>query len=186
MNMKTKKAEKKIWNKLIIVNAVIIALVLVIGAMFIYMPFTDKNKSIRADILRERDKNVLIGKIRALSKYLKVYDKSVPKDEGVSWLLGEVSNMASKEHVEVPSIKPGNPEAYGLYTKLFVIVDVACTYNQLGRFIADIESSEKFLKVESVNIKRMDLDDKFEKDSGKFKAFDVKANIVISTIVSKG
>ena len=186
MNMKTKKIEKKTWNKLIIVNAVMIALVLVIGAMFIYMPFMNKNKSMRTDILRERDKNVLIGKIKALSKYLKVYDKSIPEDEGVSWLLGEVSNMASKEQVEIPSMKPGNPEAYGLYTKLFVIVEAACTYNQLGRFIADIELSEKFLKIESINIKRMDLDDKFEKGSGKFKAFDVKANIVISTIVPKG
>jgi Pilus assembly protein, PilO. len=186
MNMKTKKTEKKTWNKLIIINAVIVALVLVIGIMFIYKPFTDKNKSTRADILIERDKNILIGKIKALSKYLKVYDKSVPKDEGVSWLLGKVSGMASEERVEVPSIKPGNPEDYGLYTKLFVIVDVACTYNQLGRFIADIELSEKFLKIESINIKRMDLDDKFEKDSGKFKAFDVKANIIISTIVPKG
>jgi Tfp pilus assembly protein PilO len=184
--MKTKKTEKKIWNKLIIINVVMVALVLTVGAMFIYKPFADKNKSIRADILRERDKNVLIGKIKALGKYLKIYDKRIPKNEGVSWLLGVVSNMASKERVEVPSIKPGNPEDYGLYAKLFVIVDVACTYNQLGRFIADIELSEKFLKVESINIKRMDLDDKFEKDSGKFKAFDVKANIVISAIVPKG
>lgn len=185
MNMKIKKIEKKTWNKLIIVNAVIVALVLAIGAMFIYVPFTDKDKSLRVDILRERDKNILVGKIKALGKYLKIYDKRVPK-EGVSWLLGEVSNMASKEKVEVPSIKPGNPEDYGLYTKLFVIVEVTCTYSQLSRFIADMELSEKFLKIESINIKRMDLDEKFEKDYGKFKAFDVKANIVISTIVPKG
>jgi Tfp pilus assembly protein PilO len=186
MNIKTKKIEKKTWNKLIIVNAVMVALVLFIGIVFIYAPFANKNNSMRADILRERDKNVLIGKIKALSKYLKIYDKSIPEDEGVSWLLGEVSHMASKESVDVPSIKPGNPEAYGLYTKLFVIVDVACSYNQLGRFIADIELSEKFMKIESINIKRMDLDDKLEKDSGKLKAFDIKANIVISTIVPKG
>lgn len=183
--MKTKKTEKKTWNKLIIVNAVIIALVLAIGAIFIYLPFTNKNKMLRADILQQRDKNILIGKIKAMSKHLKVYDKRVPEGVGVSWLLGETSNIASKEHVEISSIKPGNPEDYGLYTKLFVIVDVASTYNQLGRFVAGIESSEKFLKVESINIKRMDLDDKFEEGSGKFKAFDVKANIVISTIVSK-
>jgi len=183
--MKTKKTENKTWNKLVIVNAIILVLVLVIGAVFIYLPFTNKNKMLRADILKERDKNILIGKIKAMSKYLKVYDKIVPKGAGVSWLLGETSNIASKEHVEISSIKPGNSEDYGLYTKLFVIVDVASTYNQLGRFVAGIESSEKFLKVESINIKRMDLDDKFKEGSGKFKAFDVKADIVISAIVSK-
>ena len=165
--MKTKKTEKKTWNKLIIVNAVIIALVLVIGAMFIYMPFTDKNKSMRANILIERDKNILIGKIKALNKYLKVYNKRIPEGGGVSWLLGEISSMASKENIEVSSIKPGNPDDYGLYTKLSVIVDATATYSQLGRFIAEIESSEKFLKVESVNIKRMDLDENFEKGSGR-------------------
>ena len=183
--MKTKKRETKAPDKLVILSAAIIAAVLVIGVTFIYMPFTDKNKSLRAEILKERDKNVLIGKIRALSKYLKVYDKRIVEAGGVSWLLGEVSNMASKEHIEVSSIKPGNPEDYGVYTKLFVIVDIASAYNQLGKFVAAVESSEKFLKVESVNIKRMDLDEKFERGSGKFKAFDVKANIVISTIVPK-
>lgn len=182
--MKTKKIEKKTWNKLVIVNVAIVVLVSVIGAMFIYIPFANKNKSLRTNILRERDKNILIGKIKALNKYLKVYDNRLPEGGSVSWLLGEISNMASKEHIEVSS-KQGNPEDYGSYTKLFVIVDAVSTYSQLGRFIAEIESSEKFLKVESVNVKRMDLDEKFEKGSGKFKAFDVKANIVISTIVSK-
>lgn len=183
--MKTKKRETKTPNKLVILNAAVIMLVLVIGVIFIYMPFTDKNKSLRADILKERDKNVLIGRIRALSKYLKVYDKRIPEAGGVSWLLGEVSNMASKEHIEISSIKPGSSEDYGVYTKLFVMVDIVSAYDQLGKFIASVESSEKFLKVEGINIKRMDLDEKFEKGSGKFKAFDVKANIVISTIVAK-
>lgn len=180
-----KKSEKQTGNKLIIVSAIIIVLVLAIGAMFIYLPFTHKNKFLRADILKERDKNLLIGKIKALSKYIKIYDKKIPNAEGVSWLLSEISNRASKERIELSSIKPGNPEIYGLYAKLSVIVDMTSTYNQLGKFIAGIESSEKFLKIESVNMKRMDIDEKFEKGSGKFKAFDIKTNIVISTIVLK-
>ncbi|MFA5388253.1 MAG: type 4a pilus biogenesis protein PilO [Candidatus Omnitrophota bacterium] len=185
--MKIKKidVEKKNWNKLVIFNVVMIAAALTVSIVFIYMPFSERNKSIRTDILKERDRNVLIGKIKALGKHLKVYDKRIHQGTGVSWLLGEISGMASKENIEISSIKPGNPEDYGLYTKLFVIVDITSNYNQFGRFIAAIESSEKFMKVESVNVKRMDLDDKFENGSGKFRAFDVKANIVISTIVPK-
>ena len=183
--MKTKIREINATNKLFIATAVIAVLTLVIGIVFIYAPFADKNKSLRVDILKERDKNILVGKIKALGKYIKVYDKRTPENGGVSWLLGEISNMASKERVEVSSIKPGNPEDYGLYTKLFVIVEIASTYNQLGSLISDIESSEKFLKVESINMKRMGIEEKLDKGSGKFKAFDVKANIIISTIVSK-
>ena len=183
--MKTKKREINASSKFFIATAVIAVLALVIGAVFIYAPFADKNKFLRVDILRERDKNILVGKIRALGKYMKIYDKQIPERGGVSWLLGEVSNMASKEQIEISSIKPGNPEDYGLYTKLFVVVEATSTYNQLGSFISGIESSEKFIKVESINIKRIGLDEKFNEDSGKFKAFDVKANIVISTIASK-
>jgi len=183
--MGTKKSDSQIGNKFIIVSAIIIALVLAIGITFIYMPLVNKSKSLRADILSERDKNILIGRIRALTKYIKVYDNRIPDAGSISWLLSEISDIASKEHIEISSIKPGTPEGYGLYTKLAVIVDTASTYNQLGRFIAKIESSEKFLKVESADIKRMDIDEKFEKDSAKFKAFDIKANIVISTIVPK-
>lgn len=183
--MKTKKIEIKKGNKLVIVSAVIIISALAIGAMFIYTPFNNKSRSLREDILKERDKNILIGRIKALNKHLKIYDKRIPEAGGVSWLLSEVSNIASKERIDVASIKPGNPEDYGLYTKLFVIVDAVSDYNQLGKFIASVESSEKFLKIESVNIKRMDLDESFKTTSSKFRAFDVNANIVISTIVPK-
>ena len=180
-----KTSEKRAGNKLIIISAIIGALVLAIGVMFIYTPFAYKSKSLRSDILKERDKNVLIGKIKALNKHIKVYDKRIPEAGGVSWLLGEASRMAFKEQIEVSSKKPGNPEDYGLYAKLSVVLDISCTYDQLGKFISAIESSEKFLKVESVYIKRMDIDENFEKGSGKFKAFDIKANIVISTIAQK-
>ncbi len=183
--MKTKEKETDARNKIIVASAIIIAMVLAIGISFIYMPFSSKSKSLKEDILNERDKNILIGKIKALGKHLKIYDRRIPEFRDVSWLLGEITNMASKEHIEVSSIKPGNPEDYGLYIKLFVIVDAVSDYNQLGRFIAAIESSEKFLKIESVNIKRMDLDEKFDRASAKFKAFDVKANMVISTVVPK-
>lgn len=183
--MKIKKTEEKVVNKLVIASALIIVLTAAIGVVFIYMPFSSKNKSLRKDILNERDKNILIGTIKGLSKHLKVYDKRIPEYGGVSWLLGEVSNIASKERIEVSSITPGNPEDYGLYTKLFVTVDAVSSYNQLGKFIAGIESSEKFIKVENINIRRLDLDEKFEKGSGRFNAFDVKATMVITTVVSK-
>lgn len=180
-----KKAEKKTQNKLVIVSAIIIVALVIIGSLFIYVPFSAKTKSLRAEILQERDKNVLIGKIRALGKHLKVYEKRIPQDAGVSWLLGNVSDMASKEKIEISSITPGSPEDYGLYTKLYVMIDMASTYSQLGRFISRVESSERFLRVESINIKRVDMDETFGKGSGRFKAFDVRANVIISTVVLK-
>lgn len=180
-----KKIEKKKINKNIIASAVIIVATLFAGAVFIYAPFVNKAKNLRSNILQERDRNILIGKIRALDKHLNIYGKRIPDGRGVSWLLSEVSDMAAKEKIELPSIKPGLPEDRGGYTKLYVILDTLSTYHQLGKFISRIESSEKFLRVESIDIKRLDMNEGFDKEESKYKAFDVKGHIVVSTIVLK-
>ncbi|MFA4991822.1 MAG: type 4a pilus biogenesis protein PilO [Candidatus Omnitrophota bacterium] len=180
-----KKPESKKINKLIILSGIIAVLTFVIAMGFIYKPFSDKNRAIRENILLERDKNLLIGRIRALGKHLKAYEKRIPRGAGVSWLVAEVSDMASKEQLEVSSITPGSPEDYRVYTKVYVTMEVISAYHQLGRFISRVESSEKFLRIESIGMKRLDQDEAFEKKSGKFKAFDVKASIVVSTIVMK-
>ena len=180
-----KKTAKKPASRLLIISAAMIVVTVFIGVVFIYMPFANKSKSLREEILRERDRNVLIGKIRAMGRHLKVYNKRVPQGRGVSWLISHISDIASKQKIEISSIKPGIPEDRGLYTNLHVVLDIACTYNQLGEFISKIESSEKFLRVESINMKRLDLGKEFDEEAEKFKAFDIKAHLVISTVVLK-
>lgn len=181
-----KKNVKTQPNKIIILSIAIATVTFVIGTVFIYAPFINRNKALRSEILIERRKNILIGKIRAFGKHLKVYDKKIPEEgRGVSWLLSEVSDMAGKENIEVTSIKPGVPEDRGLYTKLYIVMDVTSTYNQFGMFISKVESCEKFLRVEQLTIKRRDMDKDFNKDTSKFKSFDIKASIVISTVIFK-
>ena len=91
--------------------------------------------------------------------------------------------MASKESIEVSSIKPGPPENLGLYTRFYVILDTVSTYHDLGRFLSRVESHEKFMRVENINIKRLSLEEGFEEDKAHFKPFDVKGHIVINTVV---
>ena len=177
-----KKTEIKKPNKIVILSAVVIIIMIVVGLIFIYIPFSNKTKSLRAEILTERDRNVLIGKIRAFGKHLKVYTKRISEHKGVSWLLGEISDMATKEQIEISSIRPGIPEKRGLYTKLYVTMDTISTYHQLGNFASRVESSENFLRVESINVKRLDLEEGIMEDKARFKSFDVKGHIVISTI----
>ena len=180
-----KKPETKKISKTLILTAVVVIVTLFIGVVFIVIPFLSKNKAFRADILHERDRNILIGTVRALDKHLKVYEKRLPKGRGVSWLLSQVSDMASEEGIDISSIKPGTPEKRGLYTKLYVEMDIGSTYHQLGRFISKVESSEKFLRVERINTKRLDENADFEAGDSKVKAFDTKSHIVISMVVLK-
>lgn len=183
--MVMKKLDIKKPSKIILITSVLIIVTFAIGVVFIYFPFLNKSRSLRNDILTERDRNVLAGKMRALGKHLKVYKERIPKEGSVSWLLNEVSDMAAKENVEISSIKPGAPEDRGQYIKLYVAMDAICTYYQLGRFTSRVESSRKFLRVESVHMKRLDLEEEFKDKKAGFEAFDIKANITISTIVLK-
>lgn len=179
-----KKINVKKPNKIVISSTITIIIVLVVSLAFIYKPFLNKCKTLRSSILQERDRNLLIGKIRALGRHLKVYEKRIPqKGRGVSWLLSQISEMAAEESIEIISIKPGMPEGHRLYTKVYVILDTASTYHQLGRFVSRVESAEKFFRVESINIKRLDIDKDFSKETARLKPFDVKANIVINTVI---
>lgn len=180
-----KSGGKKKPNKVILMSAVITVITLAIGTLLIFMPFLNKRKSLRSEILNERDRNVLLGTARALGRHLKVYENRVPEGRGVSWLLSQVSDMAAKEKIEVSSIKPGPPEDRGSYIKLYVMLDTVSTYHQLGKFISSIESSGKFLRVEDISIKRLDLEEGFKEEESDFDAFDAKSSIVISTIVLK-
>lgn len=177
-----KKVEFTKLDRLTILTAVIITITFIAGLFFIYMPFRNKNMSLRTEILYERDRNILIGKIRALNRHYRAYSKRIPETRTVSWLLNEISDMASKEKIQVLSVKPGMSEDRGMYTRLLVVLDVVSTYHDIGRFIANIESSEKFLKIETIDMKRLDTDDAFDKTLMGRKPFDIKANIVISTI----
>lgn len=183
--MKKINIEIKNINKITVLSIAVIVATLVIGGGFIYKPFLNKNKSLRAEILYARDKNILVGKIKAMGKHMDVYEERIPKNRDVSWLLGELSNLASKEHIYISSIKPGDTKDKGLYIKYNVILKTVSTYHQLGRFISEIESYEKFLRVDYIDIKRADIDRDFDKDMAKFKPFDVNAHIVISMIVLK-
>jgi len=182
--MKKKDAQKNI-NVLAIVGVVIFIITSTIAIVSIYRPYLNRHKMLRTQILEERDRNILLGKIRALSKYVKAYSDKLPRGKGVSWLVSEVSDMATKEKIEVLSIKPESPEDNTLYLRLSVVMDFACNYHQLGRFLSRLESSPQFLKVESLNIKRLDTEEGFKEEGSRFKSFDIKGQTRISTFVLK-
>ena len=140
-----KNIDVKKINKIVILHVAVVIIAFAVGFLFIYRPFLNKNRALRAQILQERERNILVGKIRALGKHLKVYEDMLPEQKNVSWLLATVSDMASKENIKVSSVKPGELEDRGLYNKLYVVLDVISAYHQLGKFISRIESSEKFL-----------------------------------------
>ena len=183
--MDNKKSQRQL-DKSLILSVIVVIITIIIGIVFIIAPFVNKRKYLINEVLQEKERNVLIGKIRALNKHLKIYEKRVVTgDRDVSWLLAVVREIASTEKIEISSIEPGQPEDSGLYIKLYVALDTVSPYLQIGQFVSKIESHEKFLRIERIDIKRIDVDKGIAKSTEKFEPFDVKAHIVISTIVLK-
>jgi len=174
---------KKAHRSVIIIAAAIIVFAIFIGAVFIYTPFKNATKELESKISVEKNKNALIGKINILGRNLEGYRKKIAEKEDPSWLSKEISRIVSEEGIEVSSVEPGVVEKRDLYTKLDVTLDVYATYHQLGAFLSRIESEDRFFRVGSLNMKRLDLDEDFENLAERFKPFDVKANIVVTTVV---
>ena len=182
--MPDKKAkDKKKPDKIVILSAIVGVVTLAIGVIFIYMPFSSKSKSLKVEVLHEKNRNLVIGKIRAIGKHMKVYNKRVPKNRGITWLLNKVSEMAKEQQIEVVSVKPGSPEGMAMYTKLYVTMDTYSSYDQLGKFISVVESSEQFLRVEDIKMQRLDVEEGFDKETSSFKPSDIKGYIVISAVI---
>ena len=179
------KTKNKKPSSVLILSIGIVAVTFIVGTIFIYIPFINKDKSLRNQILYERDRNLLLGNIRALGKHLEVYKKRIPESRGISSFLSEVSDIATREQIDIASIKPDVPEENNLYTKLSVILDTVSSYDQLGKFLSRIEASKDFMRIESINIKRLDSDGESDEHREKFRPFDVKSHIVISTVVLK-
>ncbi len=51
-------------NKVTILTSAIVVITLTIGGVFIYMPFLNRSESLRAMILKERDRNILLERLR--------------------------------------------------------------------------------------------------------------------------
>jgi len=174
---------KQIPKSILTAAAAIVVCTIFIGLVFIYIPFENKAKEFKSKISVEKDKNDIIARINTTGKRLEFYSKSLPEAKDTSWLLKEISRISSEEGIETSSIESGDLKEKDLYSKLNVTLNVYASYHQLGVFLSRVESEEKFFRIESLNMKRLDLDSNFENLTERFKPFDVKANIVISTVI---
>ena len=174
---------KHIPKSILTAAAAIVVCTIFIGSVFIYITFKNNAKEFKSKILVEKDKNAIIARINLVEKRLAFYTKRTPEAKDTSWLLKEISRISSEEGIEISSIESGDLKERDLYFKLNVILNVYASYHQLGVFLSRVESEEKFFRVESLNMKRLDLDSDFENLTERFKPFDVKANIVISTVI---
>ncbi|MFH1783203.1 MAG: type 4a pilus biogenesis protein PilO [Candidatus Omnitrophota bacterium] len=169
-------------NNIVLITVGMVILTLAVGVLIVYFPFLAKYKTISNKIMDERNRNLLIAEIGVTEKYLDFYERRLSGDKGITWLLKEVSGLAATESIKIVNIKPLDSEKKKDYTRLSLKLETISTYYQLGKLVSSIESSEKFLVIDKIDIKRLDSMEMYGDMEEKHKPFDIYSDIIISTV----
>lgn len=143
---------EKIKNRAVSLAIIIAALVV---AYNIYNSNLIASNSLKAQISEEEKKNVELEKIGKLDKKVSAYKKLL-SNKDASEVMDEVVGMAKSAGVKISSIKPSQEESSGDYIKSYFDINVSVPgYENLGKFINILETSENVYMVENVSIGKM-------------------------------
>lgn len=173
--------EKAAKKKILFISAAVALLAVFIGVAFIYGPFISRKVGLRNRIIEERKRNLYLAQIKILKEHVNLYEERLPEQKSLSLLLDEVSRLASESGLEIISIKPEPPEDKGRFIKFSIRLKADLTYHRLGSFLSKFESSKKFIKIENIQLRR--VEEAQEEKMGK--AFKVSADILVSSIILK-
>lgn len=154
-----RKYRNKIANIGLILLAVIIS----------YKVQTNQNKAI--DSLKqakeqEEKKSTVLRDIDIQEKKINLYKELINKKD-ISSVINLLANIANNAGIKISSLSPAPEANFSLYTKYpFRVTASADDYNNLGRFINDLENDPVFFVIETVNIKPItNQDQEFVGDS---------------------
>lgn len=85
------------------------------------------------------------------------YEKKLPVEQEIPNLLENLSNMAKGSNIKITSIMPApenNAQRQGkLYQEIPIRITARSGYHELGRFLSNLENSDRFMKVTNIGIK---------------------------------
>jgi type IV pilus assembly protein PilO len=159
--------DPKIQSVVLMALLALIALVLYIYFLFLPQLFGDirlvgKTLKVRADLKAARalisGKNGLEKKVAEYNEKIDVYEKRLPAQQEIPDLLESLSKMARNADITIVGITPVPPkdqkESGGqIYRELPIVITAKSGYHELGRFLSNLENSDRFMKVVNINVK---------------------------------
>jgi len=152
------KLSRRMWLMLILPTIGIIAL-------FIFMsrPKFKEIKKLNDEILKAKEelqetqkiariKDKLIQEINTLRESIDYYERRIPSEKAISWLLIELSRVARETGIKYLSITPQPEEKKESYIKVPIRIEIQCGYHNLGKFLTKIENSQRFMSVDNIGI----------------------------------
>lgn len=117
---------------------------------------------VRADL---KNAKLVIAKTDEMRKAIEAYDrkvgryeKTLPTEHGLPTLLEDLSEMAKTSNMKISGIVPlagKEPAARRgqAYQEIPISISARSGYHELGRFLANLENCDRFMKVADISIK---------------------------------
>lgn len=161
---KSKKEQQKIMMLAILLSLVICALYI---SLFLRPQAAGLSRSmgqikkIRADLKAAEANIARVGSfkksITAYDEKVGRYEKTLPTEQGIPRLLEDLSNMARESNMKivgiVPVAKEDDRQRARTYQEIPIMISAKSGYHELGRFLAGLENSDRFMKVADIQIK---------------------------------
>ena len=99
-----------------------------------------------------------IGELKSKEEF---YSSKLPREEEFPAMLENLSGMARNAKVKITKILPvKNPDASSeeegaglkIYSEEAIVINAQCGYHQLGAFVAELESAERFMEISDIKI----------------------------------
>jgi len=179
------KEKNRVLGLFILVIAIILAAYFYfflkpeIGSLWKVLPKVGAlNKDIK-EVNKQIDSiDELKARIIALKEKVGQYETRLPTEKEISLILNHLSMLASEEDIkitgikELETIKGEMQEGEQAYSGVPIEIDMKSGYHQLGKFISEIENSDRLMKIGEVEIKST---------SGNLTEHDVK--LIVSSFV---
>jgi type IV pilus assembly protein PilO len=129
------------------------------------MQKVSKEVAAKRAVLKELDDGIknfafLEQNVERMSKTYNDFLASLPAQNEFPVFLELISQLAKDDNVKIIAIEPQKTtDKQGFFfIRIPVYIDASCGYHELGKFINDIESADKFMKIANLKITKDDPD----------------------------
>lgn len=162
-------------QKLMIITIVVLILTFIISIKIIGAN-SSKVNSLKQQIAEASEKLALRKDMEKLNSIKTQYIKNLYATSDSSKLRNIISNIARQSAVNVVSLKPMARDSVGNFTIISFEAKVRTTYNNLGSFIAGLESLPEITSVTKASIQATTS----VKDYSSDKETEAEANLIIA------
>jgi|GEM_PF-2504614 len=150
------KKENLIKNKVLLIAIGMGLFFLWFAYNKIYKTTVNSVRAIDAGISRENTNVDILKRLNTLQHTLDGYRGYFAKETDASWLMDKVSKAASGSGLNIISMSPQPLANRKSFVCGSVNLTTGGTYHQLGDFVARMENSKEFIKVEKLSFKKSD------------------------------